>query len=231
MTNTQLIFAIPSKGRLKTQCESWLKDRGLSLEQIGGERSYSARLIGSDDIDIRLMSSSEIAKGLLNGEIHAGITGEDLIREQSAISEDLVEIKSRLGFGNADVVVAVPDGWLDVNTMEDLAEVASEIRKIHGQRLRVATKFTRLTTEFFQKNNVNDYSIVYSSGATEGTPSNGVAEAIVDITTSGATLFANNLKILSDGLILKSEACLIVSKSIEWNETGKAILNKLLSQI
>ena len=223
----KLIFALPSKGRLKSQCEDWLAKRGIEIVQSGGERGYSASLAGNDNVEVRFMSSSQIAKALLSGEIHLGITGEDLIKETSANYEQQVEFIARLGFGRADLVVAVPDGWIDVANMPDLAEVASDLRHKKGHRLKVATKFTRLTSEFFNKSGILDYRIVYSAGATEGAPSSGQAEIIVDITTSGATLVANNLKILDDGLILASCACLIRSKNANWT-SGALDQNALL---
>lgn len=226
--NSKLIFAIPSKGRLKSQCEDWLATKGLKVIQTGGERGYSASIEGMSGIEVRLLSSSEIARALLAGEIHLGITGEDLINEAVDNPEAAVEFLARLDFGNADVVVAVPDGWLDVTNMADLAEVASEIRHSKGFRLRVATKFTRITAKFFNSHGVLDYRIVYSSGATEGAPTLGAAEVVVDITTSGATLVANNLKILDDGLILASCACLIKSLNAP---TNKAIIREYDSLI
>lgn len=216
MAQAKLIFAMPSKGRLKNQCLSWFLERGIEITQIGGERGYSAAFEGFGDIEVRLMSSSEIAKALLAGEIHIGITGEDLIKESAGNWDRQIEFLSRLGFGEADLVVGVPDGWIDVSTMADLAEVAADLRHSKGYRLRVATKFTRLTTDYFNQCAILDYRIVYSSGATEGAPAAGAAEIIVDITTSGATLSANNLKILDDGIILKSCACLIKSKAADW---------------
>lgn len=224
-----LIFALPSKGRLKSQCEDWLLKRRIEIIQSGGERGYSAALAGIDNVEVRFMSSSQIAKSLLSGEIHLGITGEDLIKETSANWDSQIEFLHRLGFGSADLVVAVPDGWLDVSNMADLAEVASDLRHKKGQRLKVATKFTQLTSEFFNKYSVMDYRIVYSAGATEGAPSSGEAEIIVDITTSGATLAANNLKILDDGLILASCACLIQSKNANWNKIALEKNAELLS--
>jgi ATP phosphoribosyltransferase len=223
----KIILALPSKGRLKEQCEEWLKKRGLLLKQ-SGDRAYSAYIDGNDDIEIRLLSSSEIAKNLLAGEIHAGITGEDLIREQAANSYDLVDLSAKLGFGRADVVIGVPDGWIDVENMADLNEVAQEMRKFHGRRLRIATKFTRLTTGFFAQHNIRDYRIIYSGGATEGAPLNGVAEAIVDITSTGSTLIANNLKMLEDGLILSSQACLFVSKVLPLNKSQLQTLAQII---
>lgn len=224
---SRFILAMPSKGRLKEQCEEWLKKRGLNLKQSGGERGYAAFIEGHEDIEIRLMSSSEIAKALLAGEIHAGITGEDLIREMSANSDEKVSLEVKLGFGRADVVVGVPDGWIDVENMGDLNEVAQELRKNQGRRLKIATKFTRLTTQFFEKYGISDYRIIYSGGATEGAPANNIAEAIVDITTTGSTLIANNLKMLDDGLILKSQACLFFSKILEIPNESQKLINSI----
>lgn len=204
----KVIFAIPSKGRLKTQCEEYLAGLGLKVRQKGGERGYEAYFEGIDDIDLRLLSASEIARGLILGEIDYGITGEDLLRESCDNLEEIAKIHNYLGFGKADVVVAVPNGWIDVQNMADLQEVSAILRANQGVRLRVATKFARLTQSFFNQHHINDYRIIHSGGATEGAPANGISEIIVDITTSGATLSANNLKIIGDGLILSSQAVL-----------------------
>lgn len=223
----KIILALPSKGRLKEQCEEWLKKRGLILKQ-SGDRTYSAHIDGKDDIEIRLLSSSEIAKGLLAGEIHAGITGEDLVREQSSNSHDLVDLVAGLGFGRADVVIGVPDGWIDVENMSDLNEVAQAMRKYSGRRLKIATKYTRLTANYFEKHNIRDYRIIYSGGATEGAPANAIADAIVDITSTGSTLIANNLKMLENGLILQSQACFFVSKVIKFDAKRKKLLQEII---
>lgn len=227
----KLILAIPSKGRLKEQCEEWFAKCGINLVQFGGTRGYSAAIDGLEDIEIRLMSSSQIAKALLSGEIHLGITGEDLIKESSANWDSQIEFLKRLGFGFADLVVAVPDGWIDVAKMADLKEVAADLRHKNGYRLKVATKFTRMTSEYFNAHGILDYRIVYSAGATEGAPSSGIAEIIVDITTSGATLSANNLKIIDDGLILASSACFIKSKKAKFSKTAKQMLLELQNRI
>jgi ATP phosphoribosyltransferase len=229
--NEKLKLALPSKGRLKEQCEEWLAKSGINLVQIGGARSYSAAIQGLDDVEIHLMSSSEISKALLSGDIHLGITGEDLIKESSANWDSQVQFIQRLGFGFADLVVAVPDGWIDVSHMADLKEVAADLRHAKGYRLKVATKFTRLTSEYFNAHGILDYRIVYSAGATEGAPSSGIAEIIVDITTSGATLSANNLKILDDGLILASCACFIKSKKAKWGKSARHLFEDLQNRI
>jgi ATP phosphoribosyltransferase len=216
MMAATLTLAIPSKGRLKDQCEAWLGERGLTVRQTGGERGYSAVLDGFGSIHVRLASASEIGKALLNGEIDLGITGEDVVREASDEVDEKIDFLARLGFGRADVVVAVPNGWIDVDTMADLSEVAADLRRKTAKRFRIATKFTRLTSQFLALHHVTDHRLVESAGATEGAPAAGIAEAIVDITTSGATLSANALKIISDGTILKSQSCLLASRTAVW---------------
>ena len=226
-----ITLALPSKGRLKEQCEAWLVARGLSINQNGGERGYSGSLASMPDVVVRYASPSEIGKALLTGDIHAGVTGEDIVREAAADVDARLSIDARLGFGHADVVIAVPNGWIDVETIEDLAHVASDIRRKSGRRFRIATKFPRLTNAFMTANHVLDYRIVDSAGATEGAPAAGSAEAIVDITTSGATLTANALKVLDDGVILRSESCLMRSLGASWGAAEIAVYEVLLRRL
>ena len=207
-----ITLAIPSKGRLKDQSLEVLASAGLAVSLPDDDRKYRARIEGRDDIEIAFLSASEIAGEIGQGNVDLGITGEDLLRENVADWERKAAIEARLGFGPADVVVAVPDCWLDVETMADLDDVAAEFRQRHGRRLRIATKYWRLTQQFFSgKHGIQVYRIVESLGATEGAPAAGSADVIVDITTTGSTLRANHLKILSDGVILRSQACLVRS--------------------
>jgi ATP phosphoribosyltransferase len=208
-----VVLGIPSKGRLREQALFVLAEAGLAVTLPEDERKYRARVAGRDDIEVAFLSTSEIAGEIGQGNIDLGITGEDLVRENLIDWEAKAEIATRLGFGHADVVVAVPDAWLDVDTMADLDDVAADFRQRHGKRLRIATKYWRLTQQFFsQKHGIQVYRIVESLGATEGAPAAGSADIIVDITTTGSTLRANHLKILSDGLILRSRACLVRSR-------------------
>jgi len=208
---TSLIFALPSKGRLQEQASAWLADAGYRLTRRDGERGYAARLDGAPGVDLRLMSAREIALGLDAGELHLGVTGEDLLREVSADPDGRMALLRGLSFGRADLVVAAPRAWLDVDDMADLGEVAARLRHDRGAQLRGATKYVRQTRQFFARHGIVDYRIVESHGATEGAPAAGQADLIVDITSSGATLAANHLKILADGLILRSEAQLTAS--------------------
>ncbi|MEI9402102.1 ATP phosphoribosyltransferase [Mesorhizobium argentiipisi] len=208
-----ITLAIPSKGRLKEQSLEVLAKAGLAVTLPEDDRKYRARIDGLDNVEVAFLSASEIAGEIGQGAVDLGITGEDLLRENLADWEARAEIVARLGFGHADVVVAVPDIWLDVDSMADLDDVAADFRQRHGRRLRIATKYWRLTQQFFSlKHGIQVYRIVESLGATEGAPAAGLADVIVDITTTGSTLRANHLKVLGDGVILKSQACLVASK-------------------
>jgi ATP phosphoribosyltransferase len=208
-----ITLALPSKGRLKEQATEALARAGLVIETPSDARQYNARMKGFDGVEIAYLSASEIAREVGEGRVDLGVTGEDLLRETFSDWSERTEIAARLGFGRADVVVAVPEVWLDVATMADLDDVAADFRQRHGRRLTIATKYWRLTQQFFsQKHGIQVYRIVESLGATEGAPAAGLADVIVDIATTGSTLRANRLKVLEDGVILKSEACLVRSK-------------------
>lgn len=223
-----LIIAIPSKGRLKEQVEGWLADGGLKLDVSGGARGYMASLKGLPGAQVRLLSASDIADALDAGEVHLGVTGEDLLRERGEDLDARVLLLRALGFGRADLVVATPKSWLDVDTMADLEEVAHDFLARTGRRMRVATKYLTQTRTFFARHGVADYRITESGGATEGAPAAGSAEIVVDITTTGATLVANGLKVLSDGVILKSQAQLAASLRADWSAAALASAERLL---
>src|SRR5215217_7048630 len=229
--NSPLILAIPSKGRLKEQVEAWLADAGLPVSATTGGRGYTARIAALPRVEVRLLSASDIAGALESGEVHLGVTGEDLLRERIADLESRVMLLRALGVGRADLIVAVPKSWLDVETMADLEEVAHMHLVRTGRRLRVATKYIGQTRTFFAGHGIADYRIVESGGATEGAPASGAAEIIVDITTTGATLAANHLKILSDGVILKSQAQLAASLAADWDDERLAVIRQMLGLV
>ena len=208
---SKLIIAIPSTGRLQENTHAFFGRAGLQVLQPGGARNYRGAIKGLPNVEIAFLSASEIARELADGSVHFGVTGLDLVEENIADPAGSVHVVTPLGFGPADVVVAVPKAWIDVETMSDLGDVASDFSGRHGRRLRVATKYVNLTRSFFAGHGSADYRIVESAGATEGAPAAGAAELIVDITTTGSTLHANNLKILSDGVMLKSQANLVAS--------------------
>ena len=203
-----LTLAIPSKGRLMEATTELLAKAGFSIDRLGADRGYRGLLTGMDGVEIAFLSASEIAQNLRDGKVDLGVTGQDLLHEKIPPDDRNVQLLLRLEFGPANVVVAVPECWLDVATMADLDEIAESFYERHGRRLRVATKYHNLTRRFFAEKGVTGYRIVESLGATEGAPAAGIAEIIVDITTTGSTLSANSLKILDDGVILKSCAVL-----------------------
>lgn len=207
-----LTLALPSKGRLREQALEKMAAAGFPVTEPSDSRSYRARMEAEPGIEVAFLSASEIARELASGNLDLGVTGEDLVREAVADWQARMQVEARLGFGHADVVVAVPQVWYDVDTMADLEDVAAEFRSRHGRRLRIATKYWRMTQEFFSRTHgIQVYRIVESLGATEGAPASGQADVIVDITSTGSTLRANNLKLLDDGLILPSQACLVSS--------------------
>ncbi|WP_455272563.1 ATP phosphoribosyltransferase [Rhizobium herbae] len=211
-----ITIALPSKGRMKDDASAVFEKAGMKIVAVGNERSYRGRVEGLDDVEIAFLSASEISREIGSGSIDFGVTGEDLIREGLSEADARVEFCARLGFGHADVVVAVPEIWLDVDTMADLGDVAADFRARHGRRLAIATKYWRLTQQFFSaQHGIQLYRIVESLGATEGAPASGSADIIVDITSTGSTLKANHLKILSDGIMLRSQACLVRARKAE----------------
>ncbi|WP_419909814.1 ATP phosphoribosyltransferase [Hoeflea sp.] len=225
-------IAIPSKGRMKDDATNVFVRAGLKINPVGNDRSYRGVIDDMPDVEVAFLSASEIARELGSGGVDLGITGEDLVREDLSAADERVEICARLGFGNADVVVAVPEVWLDVDTMADLGDVASHFRSRHGRRLRIATKYWRLTQQFFSaQHGIQVYRIVESLGATEGAPASGQADIIVDITSTGSTLKANHLRILSDGVILESEACLVLSKVKDRSAAGEEKLKAVIERI
>ncbi|WP_112663693.1 ATP phosphoribosyltransferase [Microvirga flavescens] len=226
-----LILAVPSKGRLQENAAAFFARAGLVFTQSRGARDYRGTLAGVPDVEVAFLSASEIVSQLASGTVHLGITGEDLVREQIADADSTVELLTPLGFGNANVVVAVPQAWIDVRTMADLDEVAADLRARHGRKMRVATKYVNLTRRFFANHGIADYLIVESLGATEGAPGAGSAELIVDITTTGTTLAANALKILDDGVMLRSEANLVASLKAPWTDRARAAATAVLTRI
>ncbi len=225
----EIILAVPSKGRLEQQSRKVFADAGLAIERPGGARSYQGKIAGHPDIVVRFLSAGEIARELVRGNLDMGITGTDLIHEASRNGADKVIVATALGFGQADVVIAVPDVWLDVSAMSDLSDVAADFSSRHGRWLRVATKYVNLTRRYFAAHGIAEYKIVESLGATEAAPASGVADLIVDITSTGSTLKANGLRVLEDGVILKSQASLVVSRARQFSGGQQLLLDRVLS--
>ena len=209
----------------------WFADRGVELRRTGSERDYAAVVEGVDGIELRLLPAGEIPRELATGRLHFGVTGSDLVHERIARPEAAVEMVARLGFGEADLVIAVPAFWVDVDTLDDLDAAAAAFRRRHGHRLRIATKYHRLTREFLRRAGVADYALVDSQGATEATVAAETAEAIADITTTGETLRANGLKVLQDGLIHASQATLWRSRQADWSALARQVAAELIARL
>ena len=224
-------LGVPSKGRLMEKTFDWFARRGVTLSRTGSDREYAGEVAGVDGVSLVLLSAGEIPRELAAGRIHLGVTGTDLVQEKLPLWEQQVEPMAEMGFGHADLVLAVPAGWVDVDLTDDLDAVAAAFRAHHGFRLRIATKYHRLVREFLREAGVADYALVDSQGATEGTVANETAEAIADITSSGETLRANHLKILSDGLILASQATLWRSRAAALDDADRAALRTLLARL
>jgi ATP phosphoribosyltransferase len=226
-----LKLGIPSKGRLMEKTAAWFAARGVEIALTGADREYAGQVRGADGVALVLLSASEIPRELAAGRIHLGVTGTDLVRERIPDWPRRIATLAPLGFGHADLVIAVPAFWVDVDTLDDLDLAAAAFRAAHGRRLRIATKYHRLVREFLRDAGVADYRLVDSQGATEGTVANRAAEAVADITSSGETLRANHLKTLSDGLVLASEATLFRARDAETGPEERAALAALLDRL
>ena len=224
-------LGVPSKGRLMDKTFDWFGKRGIGLRRTGSEREYAAAVDGVDGIELVLLSAGEIPRELAAGRIHLGVTGSDLVREKLGGWETRVEEVQLMGFGHADLIIAVPKCWVDVDTLDDLDAAAAAFRKAHGFRMRIATKYHRLVREFLRDHGVADYQLMDSQGATEGTVKNETAEAVADITSSGETLRANHLKLLSDGLVHKSQATLFRSRNAVTSDADRRALAALLEKL
>jgi len=226
-----LVIAVPSKGRLQGKTAEFFARAGLDIVQAGAERSYRGALAGTKGVEVAFLSAPEIAREVGAGAVHLGITGRDQVEETVPDFAQRTELLLPLGFGHCAVVVAVPEAWIDVVTMEDLDDVAAGFRPRHSRRLTVATKYINVTRRFFAGHGIADYRIVESLGATEGAPATGTADLIVDITSTGKTLRDNGLKVLADGVILKSEAHLVASRTAEWDQRQRLSLDVILKRL
>jgi len=229
--STPLIIAVPAKGRLQENAEAFFARAGLALIKPRGPRDYRGAIADVDGVEVAYISAAEITTQLAQGIVHLGVTGEDLVREMIVDADRRVMLIEPLGFGHANVVVAVPQAWIDVRSMADLDDVATDFRLRHNRKMRVATKYVNLTRTFFSQQGIVDYRIVESSGATEGAPATGTAELIVDITTTGATLAANGLKAIEDGVILRSQANLVAARGAAWSDHAREKARIILDHI
>ena len=223
-------LGIPSKGRLMQETLDWFAARGVTITRTGTDREYAGSVSGVDGVELVLLAAGEIPGELARGRITLGVTGSDVVQEKIAGWTRKIAPLADLGFGQADLVLAVPKTWTDVSTLDDLDAVADAFWKAHGFRLRIATKYHRLVRAHLRDAGVAGYQLVDSQGATEGTVANLTAEAIADITSTGATLDANHLKIIG-GVIHASQATLFRSETAELTKADAATLQTLLARL
>ena len=228
---TVLKLAIPSKGRLMDSTIDWFAGQGVQIETSRSSREYSAKILGISGVQVLLISANEIPQELAMGRIDLGVTGQDLVREKLPMWEDTLFELKLLNFGKANLVLAVPNFWIDVDSIDDFDAVAINFRRKNGFRLRVATKYHNLMWSYLRKMGVADYQFIDSQGATEGAIKNNSAEAIADITSSGKTLKANHLKIIGDKPVLSSQATLFVSYVSKWSPAKCKILEEFSRRI
>ena len=227
MSNNTIKIGIPSKGRLRSGVLNIFKKKKIKILSERGERDLFGFIRGKKNIIINYLHAREIVERLADGSLDIGFSGYDLLMESEINVQRKVIVKKRYDFGNATLVVAIPDDWIDVQTMPDLEEIAFEFKDKKRNRLRIATKYPKLTSEFMFLRGVTQFKLVKSLGATEIYPFTGSSEIITDITSTGATLKANKLRILKDGIILNSQACLMTSKKSKNINIVNNILNKL----
>ncbi len=222
-------LAVPSKGRLQEASFEWLRARGLKAQRTGAQREYAAAFEGLDDIELVLMSASEIPAALMDGRVELGVTGQDLVNEKLPNWQQALSEVQTMGFGFADLVLAVPEAWIDVQDLEDLDAVCADFRSQLGFRLRIATKYHRLVGEYLRENDVTNFQLIDSQGATEGAVANEYAEMIADITSTGETIRDNHLKVLGEP-ILRSQATIYATKR-KLSTQQAALLDDLIDRL
>ena len=207
-----ITIGLPSKGRLKEKAIAYFENRGLKILNSNKERNYFSEIENKPNLKIIYLHAKEIIQRLGDGTLDIGISGLDLLNESKKNLRNKISIEKKLDFGSANLVIAVPDDWIDVQTIADIEEVSFDIRSKRNTRLRVATKYPNLTNDFLISKGVTQYKLILSLGATETYPFIGSSEIITDITSTGKTLEDNNLRVVKDGIILKSSACLLFAK-------------------
>ncbi|MCE2521830.1 MAG: ATP phosphoribosyltransferase [Rhodobacteraceae bacterium] len=222
-------IGVPAKGRLSGKSLDWLRSNGLGFNEPDLDRRYSVRAAGVVSAELVFLPAGEIPEEIRRGNLMFGITGADLVHEQQPDWRQRMEIQAELGFGNTRLMIAVPQFWIDVESVHDLDDVAARFRAEHGWGLRIATKYHSLVREFLRGIDLTDYRLVDSQGATEGTVANEMAEAIADLVSTGETLTANGLKTLSDGLVFKSQAIFIRSREVSLRSSDRPDIQEIMT--
>ena len=222
-------IGLPSKGRLKDESLKVFRKSKLFIKD--SKRNYLSEINNFVSNKIIFSHAREIIERLADNSLDLGISGYDLLKESLPGLQNNIQVNSHLNFGFAELVVAVPNDWIDVQTIADLEEISFDFKNKNTSKFRVATKYPNLTNEFLLSKGLTQYKIVNSLGSTEMYPFTDQSEIITDITSTGATLKANKLRVLKDGDILKSSACILVSKKSLRDKYKKEAIKKLLNKI
>ena len=220
-------IGIPSKGRLRKDILKIFSKNNLQLKSERGERDLLGSVKGYKNLNITYLHAREIVERLGDGTLDIGFSGFDLLKESTINVQKKIIVKKKYTFGKANLVIAIPDDWIDVQTIADLEEIAFEFKDKKKKKLRVSTKYLNLTRDFLYSRGVTQFKLIKSLGSTEVAPLTGTSEIVSDITSTGETLKANKLRILKDGQILKSQACLMISKLSSRKSGIKNIINLL----
>ena len=231
ITDKSLKLGIPSKGRLKKLVLEWFSESGIEIFIDNGGRGYNGSIPNISEFSVIFLSANDIPQEIKKGSLHLGITGQDLVQEKVPFWQKHIFELKKLNFGHADLVLAVPEFWIDVNNLEDFDDIAVLFRKKNGFPLRIATKYHNLVWSFLRENGIVDYSLIDSQGATEGSIRNLFSEAIADISSTGATLKANNLKVITEQPILQSQCVLFGSKNSLWRNQNIESFKKFCDKI
>ena len=202
-----LHLVLPSDGELYQSTLDFLKDCGLGIRRPSARR-YTAYVPALPGIDVLFQRTADITRKVEEGSAEVGITGLDRLLEYRSDEEAVVPIIEDLGYGRCEFVLAVPDAWLDVTSVDDLADLALEFHE-KGAQLRIASKYPRLLRQYLFDRGINYFTVVAASGALEAAPTAGYADVIADITATGTTLRENRLKTLEGGTVLSSQTCVI----------------------
>lgn len=227
--NSSLRIALPSKGALDKGTREFLAAAGLKVSRPN-ERQYVGKIPAIPEVFLLFQRAADIFRKVEEGSADLGVTGYDVVCEEGQDHDDVVVISDRLGYGKCELVLAVPDSWIDVSSIEDLADLTLLFRE-KGKELRIATKYTNLTRKWLYQKRVVHFSLVEAHGALEAAPRMGYADMIVDVTSTGTTLRENHLKRLTGGTLLKSQACLIANKRLLKEDPKKLEITKQILEL
>jgi ATP phosphoribosyltransferase len=209
---TDIRLALPSKGRLEDDSLALLAACGLAVYKPN-PRQYQASIPAVPALSVLFQRPGDIVVGVRQGSLDFGIAGTDMIEEKRGADGDVIILHDSLGFGSCSLALAVPEEWEGVRSVKDLARKAAAIQKQEDKPIRVVTKFPVLTERFLRGAGINAFRLIDSEGTLEIAPAIGYADLICDLVSTGTTLRDNHLRLLEDGVLLRSQASLIANRA------------------